>query len=87
VLGRDDVGSIEPGKRADVALFDVRGIAHAGTDADPVAGLLMGASQRVRDLLVEGRSVVRDGRLATADEEDVAREGHRVGGRISGVPA
>jgi cytosine/adenosine deaminase-related metal-dependent hydrolase len=87
VLGRDDVGSIEPGKRADVALFDVRGIAHAGTDADPVAGLLMGASQRVRDLLVEGRPVVRDGRLATADEEDVAREGHRVGGRISGVPA
>ena len=82
-LGRDDVGSIEPGARADVALFGVDGLAHAGTDADPVAGLLMGGPQRVRHLLVEGALVVRDGRLATADEEAIAREGHRVGRRIA----
>lgn len=83
VLGRDDVGSIEVGKRADLAVFGVEGLAHAGTDADPVAGLLMGPAQRVRHLTVEGRVVVRDGRLVTADEEEVAREGHRVGRRIS----
>lgn len=87
VLGRDDVGSIEPGKRADVALFGVDGLGHAGTDADPLAGLLMGGTQRVRDLLVEGRFVVRDGRLATADEDDIAREGHRVGRRIARAAA
>jgi cytosine/adenosine deaminase-related metal-dependent hydrolase len=85
VLGRDDVGSIEPGKRGDVALFGVDGLAHAGTEADPVAGLLMGGTQRVRHLLVEGGFVVRDGRLATADEDEIAREGHRVGRRIAGV--
>lgn len=84
VLGRDDVGSIEPGKRADVALFTVDGIADAGA-ADPVAGLLMGGSRRVRHLLVEGRFVVRDGRLATADEDEIAREGHRVARRIAGA--
>ena len=83
VLGRDDVGSLEPGRRADVALFGVDGLAHAGADADPVAGLLMGGTQRVRHLLVEGELVVRDGRLVTADEAEIAREGHRVGRRIA----
>jgi cytosine/adenosine deaminase-related metal-dependent hydrolase len=82
VLGRDDVGSIEPGKRADVALFGVDGLADAGA-VDAVAGLLMGGGRRVRHLLVEGRFVVRDGRLATADEDEIAREGHRVARRIS----
>jgi cytosine/adenosine deaminase-related metal-dependent hydrolase len=82
VLGRDDVGSIEPGKRADVALFAVDGIGHAGMDADRVGGLLLGPSERVRHLLVDGRAVVRDGRLVTDDEEEIAREGHRVGRRI-----
>jgi hypothetical protein len=32
----------------------------------------------VRHLLVEGRWVVRDGRLSNASEDDIAREGHRV---------
>jgi cytosine/adenosine deaminase-related metal-dependent hydrolase len=83
VLGRDDVGSIEAGKRADLALFGVDDLAHAGSEADPVAGLLMGAARRVRHLLVEGRVVVRDGVLATADEDEIAREAHRVGRRIA----
>jgi cytosine/adenosine deaminase-related metal-dependent hydrolase len=87
VLGRDEVGALEPGRRADVALFGVDGLGHAGTDDDPVAGLLMGPSERVRHLVVEGRVVVRDGRLTTADEDDIAREGHRVGRAIARGPA
>jgi cytosine/adenosine deaminase-related metal-dependent hydrolase len=83
VLGRDDVGVLEPGRRADVALFGVDGLAHAGAAPDPVAGLLMGASGRVRHLLVDGRPVVRDERLVTADEGEIAREGHRVARRIA----
>ena len=83
-LGRDDeIGSIEPGKRADLALFDVTGLAFAGADADPVAALLLCAPQRVRDLLVDGRRVVADGRLTGVDEDAVAAEGHRVARRIA----
>jgi cytosine/adenosine deaminase-related metal-dependent hydrolase len=77
-LGRDDIGSLEAGKRADVALFDVDALAFAGAQADLVAALAMCATQRVRDLFVEGRAVVRHARLVTADEESIATEGRRV---------
>jgi len=83
-LGRDDIGSIEPGKRADIALFDVSGLSTAGVEADPVAGLVLAWPQRVRDLLVEGRFVVHGGTLATTDEGDLAAEAHRVARRIDG---
>jgi len=81
-LGRDDIGSIEPGKRADVALFGVDGLGFAGAGADPVAALAFCTPQRVRHLFVEGRTVVQDGHLATADEEAIAAEGHRVARKI-----
>jgi pSer/pThr/pTyr-binding forkhead associated (FHA) protein len=61
----------------------VHGLAQVGAEADPVAGLLMGASQRVRHLLVEGRPVVRDGRLVTADEDEIVRDGRLVARRIA----
>ena len=86
-LGRDDIGSIEPGKRADVALFAVDGLPFAGADADPVAALLHCRSERVRHLFVDGRQVVSDGRLTTVDEDAVAAEGHRVGRRVAAVGA
>src|SRR5262249_53589093 len=82
-LGRDDLGSIEVGKRGDVALFDVEDLAHAGAQVDPVAALLFCATRPVRDLFVEGEPVVRDGRLAGVDEEHLASEGRRVARRIA----
>ena len=81
-LGRDDLGSIEPGKRADLALFDVTGLATAGVEHDPVAGIVLAWPQRVRHLLVEGRFVVRDGALATVDEAALAAEAHAMARRI-----
>ncbi len=82
-LGRDDVGSLEVGKRADVALFGVEGLEHAGADADPVAAVVHCSPQRVRHLFVEGRVVVRDARLVGADEAAIASEGRRVALRIA----
>jgi cytosine/adenosine deaminase-related metal-dependent hydrolase len=77
------VGSIEPGKRGDVALFRVDGLSWAGAEADPVAAVVHCSPSRVRDLFVEGRQVVRNGHLVNADEEAIAREGHRLGLRIA----
>jgi 8-oxoguanine deaminase len=73
-LGREaEIGSLEPGKLADVALWDLGDLDHAGI-ADPVAALVLGPRPRVRDLLVGGRRVVEAGRLTTGDEETIARE-------------
>jgi len=65
VLGRDDCGQIAVGKRADIAIWDVRGVESAGS-WDPVAILLAGPA-RVRDLLVEGRRIVADTRVVSFD--------------------
>ena len=65
VLGRPDCGSLEPGKRADLAIWDMAGLDAAGS-WDPVAFLLAGP-MRVRDLIVEGRRIVSGGQMMTLD--------------------
>ncbi|WP_029899706.1 8-oxoguanine deaminase [Nocardia brasiliensis] len=71
VLGRAaEIGSIEPGKLADLALWRLDTPAHAGID-DPVTALVLGAAPPLAALLVNGREVVRDGRLVTVDEDAV----------------
>lgn len=68
VLGRDDLGALVPGLRADIAIWDLRGLEAAGA-WDPVAALVFCAPQGVRHLFVEGQQIVTDGRLATIDQE------------------
>lgn len=70
VLGRDDIGQIIPGKRADLALWDVSGLATAGA-WDPVAALVLCGPHMARHLFVEGRQIVRDGILMTTDTRAV----------------
>lgn len=65
VLGRHDCGQITVGKRADIAVWDLNGLESAGS-WDPAAILLAGP-QRVRDLFVEGKHIVKDTQLATID--------------------
>ena len=77
VLGREDVGELSPGKRADVAVWRTDGLELGGAEVDPVAGLVLSAPHRVDRLYVGGEEVVRDGRLVRADEAEIARE-HRV---------
>ncbi|MFN4156340.1 MAG: 8-oxoguanine deaminase [Paracoccaceae bacterium] len=80
VLGRGDCGSLQPGKRADVAIWDMSGIEAAGS-WDPVAALVLCGPGRVRDLFVEGRRVVAGGQMVTIDlarviarQNDLARK-------------
>ncbi|MBD0317706.1 MAG: 8-oxoguanine deaminase [Thermoleophilia bacterium] len=79
VLGRDDLGSLEPGKCADVAVWRTDRLQFGGAD-DPVAALVLAGPHRVERLYVGGEEAVRDGRLVRADEEEIARE-HRAQAR------
>jgi 8-oxoguanine deaminase len=80
VLRRDDIGSLQAGKRADVAAWRTDGLELGGAEADPLCGLIFSAPHRVDRLYVGGEEMVRDGHLVRADEEEIARE-HRVQAR------
>jgi cytosine/adenosine deaminase-related metal-dependent hydrolase len=72
-LGRDDCGTLEAGKCADVAFFRIDDLAHAGI-ADPLAGLALAPPARAELVVVNGTIVVRDGRLLTGNEDQIARD-------------
>ncbi len=82
VLGRDDIGSLEPGKCADFAVWRVDGLELGGAE-DLVAGLVFSAPHRVDRLVVGGEDVVRDGHLVRADEDEIAREHRREATRFA----
>lgn len=78
VLGRaDELGSLEPGKLADLALWRLDTAAHAGI-TDPVAALLLGAPPPLELLLVDGNPVVEHDTVLTVDEQGLARKAARI---------
>jgi cytosine/adenosine deaminase-related metal-dependent hydrolase len=73
-LGRaDQLGSIEPGKLADIAVWRLDTLAHAGI-VDPVAALVFGRVPPLEMLLVGGETVVERGELTTADQAELTRD-------------
>ena len=82
-LGRDDCGTLEVGKCADVACFRVDDLAHAGIK-DLVAGLVLAPPARAQTVVVNGRIVVRGGQLLTADEDEIARDIATTSARLAG---
>lgn len=84
VLGRDDIGSLEPGKAADIVIFDLQRLGYAGAMSDPLAALLFcGDSHIARTVIVNGRIVVENGKLATKDEKDICRKANRIAGQLT----
>ena len=67
VLGRDDIGALAPGMSADFVAFDMSGVGYAGAGHDPVAALVFCTPTDVSTSVINGRVVVRDGQLLTAD--------------------
>jgi cytosine/adenosine deaminase-related metal-dependent hydrolase len=76
ILGRQDCGSLEIGKRADIAIWDVSDVASLGA-WDKVAGLVLSPPTNVRDLFVEGRAVVREGEFARVGRAEILRTAER----------
>jgi 8-oxoguanine deaminase len=82
VLGRDDIGELSPGKRADFAVWRTDGLELGGAE-DLLAGLVLSGPHRVDRLYIGGETVVRDGHLVRADEEEIAREHRRQAERFA----
>lgn len=79
VLGWDTIGSLEPGKAADLAIFELNRLDYAGALADPLGALLLcGISHRVDTTIVNGEIVVRGGRLVRVDEQTLCDRANRV---------
>jgi cytosine/adenosine deaminase-related metal-dependent hydrolase len=77
VLGRSDIGMLAPGLAADLLVVDFDQACYAGSKADVAAALVFNEPLRPVDtVVVNGRVVVSQGRLVTADERSLARDVH-----------
>jgi len=78
VLGRlDDIGSLEAGKCADFFTIDLHTVDFAGALHDPVAAVIFCAPQKARHTIINGRQVVKDGRVMTVDMQPIVAEHNR----------
>jgi 8-oxoguanine deaminase len=67
VLNRNDIGALKPGMAADLVAFNMQTLDFAGGLHDPVAALVFCTPAKVNWSVINGRVVVREGRLATLD--------------------
>ena len=79
ILGRNDIGSIEVGKVADIILIGTKKIGYAGGMHDPVAAILFSGNSHIVDTtIVNGKILVQDGKLLNLDEEKVIDRANKI---------
>ncbi len=78
VLGRDDIGSLEPGKAADLVGYRTDSVAMAGGQHDPVAALVLCAPQQAWLSVIAGHVVVRNGAPVGVDVDETVRQHNRL---------
>ncbi|MDE0976140.1 MAG: 8-oxoguanine deaminase [Arenicellales bacterium] len=71
-LGRDDIGTLEAGKQADLALFKLDELRHSGYH-DPLAALVLCGASRADRVMIGGEWKVIDARASHIDEADLIR--------------
>ena len=83
VLGRDDIGALAPGMAADIVGIPLDEIGLTGAHHDPLAALLFCHVPRVKLSVVQGRVVVRDGRLTTVELPRLIERHNRLAGELA----
>lgn len=83
MLGREDIGSLEVGKAADLFMLDASRLEWCGALHDPMNLIpRCAATGPVWLTMVNGKVVYRDGQLTCIDEEKLAREGEKICTRV-----
>jgi len=78
VLGRDDLGSLEPGKAADFFALNLNRIDYAGALHDPVSAVIFSAPVRSDYTVVGGKFVVKAGEMVTVDVSNLISNHNRL---------
>jgi 8-oxoguanine deaminase len=85
VLGRDDLGEIDAGKAADIIGVNLGTLSMAGGAVhDPLGALLLCSVGRIDLSVINGKIIVRDGRLLTIDVENLVKRHNQIAGEIVG---
>jgi 8-oxoguanine deaminase len=83
VLGRSDIGSLEPGKCADFFAINLNSLDLAGGAIhDPVAAVIFCQPRRVDYTVVGGKFVVKEGQLVTVDERELVERHNKAARRL-----
>jgi 8-oxoguanine deaminase len=82
VLGRQDIGSLEPGKCADFFAINLNRLDFAGSLHDPLAALVFCAPVKADYTVVAGKFIVRDGNMATINIEELVKSHNRAARRL-----
>jgi cytosine/adenosine deaminase-related metal-dependent hydrolase len=79
VLNQPEIGSLEEGKAADMFLINTKRLGFAGGLSDSVSALVTSGDSQIVDItIVNGKIVVRDGRLVNIDEDKVAEKANKI---------
>jgi cytosine/adenosine deaminase-related metal-dependent hydrolase len=84
VLGRGDLGSLEPGKCADFFAINLDRLDYAGALHDPVAAIAFCAPQHVDYTVVGGKFVVKEGQIVTLDLQRLVEKHNKASKRLAG---
>jgi cytosine/adenosine deaminase-related metal-dependent hydrolase len=79
LLRRTELGCLEEGKAADLAMIDLNRLEYTGSLSDPLAAMIFsGIDHTVTLTMVNGRIVVQDGKLVNMEEAELIDAGNRI---------
>jgi cytosine/adenosine deaminase-related metal-dependent hydrolase len=83
LLNFKKIGKIQEGWAADLSLFNINRLEYAGALSDPVAALLFaGINHQTEYTIVNGKIVVRNGRLTGYDEQSIVKNANRIARKL-----